>query len=144
MARVVARRSTCLRRQVGALLVREKRILASGYNGAPSGLPHCEDVGCRRAQLGIPSGERQELCRALHAEQNAIIQAALHGVNTRDSVLYCTAQPCVICAKMLINAGLVRVVYEGEYPDELALEMLGQAGIELVRVGVESAEASER
>jgi dCMP deaminase len=144
MARVVARRSTCLRRQVGAILVREKRILASGYNGAPSGLPHCEEVGCRRAQLGIPSGERQELCRALHAEQNAIIQAALHGVNTRDSVLYCTAQPCVICAKMLINAGVVRVVYEGDYPDELALEMLGQGRVALVRVGIESGESAER
>jgi len=143
MARVVARRSTCLRRQVGAILVREKRILASGYNGAPSGLPHCEDVGCRRAQLGIPSGERQELCRALHAEQNAIIQAALHGVNTRHSTLYCTNQPCAICAKMLINAGVVRVVYEGDYPDELALEMLGQAEIELVLVGAESVEAGD-
>jgi dCMP deaminase len=134
MTRVIARRATCLRRQIGALLVREKRILASGYNGAPSGLPHCEEVGCRRAQLGIPSGERQELCRALHAEQNAIIQAALHGVNTRGAVLYCTHQPCVTCAKMLINAGVVRVVYEGEYPDELSLEMLGQAGVEVVRV----------
>ncbi len=133
MAKVIARRATCLRRQVGALLVREKRILASGYNGAPSGLPHCEDVGCRRAQLNIPSGERQELCRALHAEQNAIIQAALHGVNTRGSVLYCTTQPCVTCAKMLINAGVTRVVYLGEYPDELALEMLAQAGVETVR-----------
>ena len=132
MARVIARRSTCLRRKVGALLVREKRILASGYNGAPSGLPHCEEVGCRRAQLGIPSGERQELCRALHAEQNAIIQAALHGVNTRGSILYCTTQPCITCAKMLINAGVTRIVYHGEYPDELAREMLAQAGVELL------------
>ncbi len=144
MARVTARRATCLRRGVGAILVRDRRILASGYNGAPSGLPHCEEVGCRRAELGIPSGERQELCRALHAEQNAIIQAALHGVNTRDSVLYCTTQPCAICAKMLINAGIVRVVYEGDYPDELALEMLAQAGVELVRTGVKSAETAER
>ena len=144
MARVTARRATCLRRSVGAILVRDRRILASGYNGAPSGLPHCEEVGCRRAELGIPSGERQELCRALHAEQNAIIQAALHGVNTRGSVLYCTTQPCVICAKMLINAGVVRVVYEGDYPDELALEMLTQAGVELVRTGVKSAETAER
>ena len=142
MARVIASRATCLRRRVGALLVREKRILASGYNGAPSGLPHCEDVGCRRQQLGIPSGERQELCRALHAEQNAIIQAALHGVNTRDSVLYCTTQPCVICAKMLINAGVQRVVYEGDYPDDLALEMLAQAGVELVRFARSAAEAA--
>ena len=144
MARVTARRATCLRRSVGAILVRDRRILASGYNGAPSGLPHCEEVGCRRAELGIPSGERQELCRALHAEQNAIIQAALHGVNTRDSVLYCTTQPCAICAKTLINAGVVRVVYQGDYADDLALEMLTQAGVELVRTGVESAETAER
>jgi dCMP deaminase len=133
LARVIARRSTCLRRQIGALLVRDKRILATGYNGAPAGLPHCDEVGCRRDQLGIPSGQRPDLCRALHAEQNAIIQAALHGVNTRDSVLYCTHQPCVICAKMLINAGVVRAVYEGDYPDDLAREMLQQAGVELVR-----------
>jgi dCMP deaminase len=133
MARVVSRRSTCLRRSVGALLVRDKRILTTGYNGAPAGLPHCEQVGCRREQLGIPSGERQELCRALHAEQNAIIQAALHGVNTRGSVLYCTTQPCVTCAKMLINAGVVRVVYEGAYADEMAVEMLREAGVELVQ-----------
>ena len=133
MAQVVSRRSTCLRRRVGALLVRDKRILATGYNGAPAGLPHCEQVGCRREQLGIPSGERQELCRALHAEQNAIIQAALHGVNTRGSVLYCTTQPCITCAKMLINAGVLRVVYSGDYADDMAMEMLAAAGVELVR-----------
>ena len=134
MASVVSRRSTCLRRQMGALLVRDKRILATGYNGAPAGLPHCDEVGCRRQQLGIPSGQRPELCRALHAEQNAIVQAALHGVSVRDAVLYCTNQPCVICAKMLINAGVKRIVYEVEYPDELALEMFGQAGVELIRL----------
>jgi dCMP deaminase len=104
MARVIARRATCLRRRVGALLVRDKRILTTGYNGAPAGLPHCEEVGCQREALGIPSGQRVEMCRALHAEQNAIIQAALHGVTTRGAVLYCTTQPCVTCAKMLINA----------------------------------------
>jgi dCMP deaminase len=141
MAQVVARRSTCLRRSVGALLVREKRILATGYNGAPAGLPHCEEVGCRREQLGIPSGERQELCRGLHAEQNAIIQGALHGVSLRGSVLYSTTQPCVTCAKMLINAGVIRVVYQGEYSDEMALEMLNQAGIELVRFSPGDAKA---
>ena len=134
MAQVIAKRSTCLRRSVGAVLVRDKRILASGYNGAPSGLPHCEEVGCRRAELGIPSGQRPELCRGLHAEQNAIIQAALHGITTRDAVLYCTTQPCIICAKMLINAGIKRVVYEGEYADELAREMFEQAGVELAQV----------
>ncbi|MBN1458926.1 MAG: cytidine/deoxycytidylate deaminase family protein [Armatimonadetes bacterium] len=133
MAHVIASRSTCLRRRVGAVLVRDRRILATGYNGAPAGLPHCAEVGCRRAELGIASGQRQELCRGLHAEQNAIIQGALHGVSVRDSVLYCTTQPCAICAKMLINAGIKRIVYEGEYADDLSLEMLDQAGVELVR-----------
>ena len=134
MARVIATRSTCLRRRVGAVLVRGRRILATGYNGAPSSLPHCEEVGCRREQLGIASGERHELCRGLHAEQNAIIQGALYGVSLQGSVLYCTTQPCVICAKMLINAGVERVVYQGEYADDLSLEMFGQAGVELIRV----------
>ncbi|MCJ7822732.1 MAG: cytidine/deoxycytidylate deaminase family protein [Armatimonadetes bacterium] len=133
MAQVVARRSTCLRRHVGALLVRDKRILATGYNGAPSNLLHCEQAGCLRDAMGIPSGERQELCRALHAEQNAIIQAALHGVDTRDSALYCTTQPCVTCAKMLINAGVTRVVYRGDYSDTMAVDMLTEAGVELLR-----------
>ena len=133
MARVIASRSTCLRRSVGAILVRDRRILATGYNGAPANLPHCSEVGCRREELGIASGERQELCRGLHAEQNAIIQGALHGVSVRGSVLYCTTQPCVICAKMLINAGVERIVYEGDYADELSLEMLREAGVELVR-----------
>jgi len=134
MARVVARRSTCLRRQVGALLVRDKRILATGYNGAPAGLPHCAEIGCLRAERNVPSGERQELCRALHAEQNAIIQGALHGVSVQGADLYCTTQPCVVCAKMLINAGVRRIVYEGDYPDALSLEMLEQAGVVLVRI----------
>ena len=134
MAWAISRRSTCLRRQMGALLVRDKRILSTGYNGAPAGLPHCDEVGCKRQQLNIPSGQRPELCRALHAEQNAIVQAALYGVGVKDAVLYCTNQPCVICAKMLINAGVRRIVYEVEYPDELALEMLGQAGVELVQL----------
>ena len=139
MARVIASRSTCLRRSVGALLVRDKRILATGYNGAPANLPHCAEVGCRREELGIASGERQELCRGLHAEQNAIIQGALHGVGVRGSVLYCTTQPCAICAKMLINAGVERVVYEGDYADQLSLEMLQQAGVELVRFSRQAA-----
>jgi dCMP deaminase len=133
MAKVIASRTTCLRRSVGALLVRDRRILATGYNGAPSGVPHCSETGCRREQLGIASGERQELCRGLHAEQNAIIQGALHGVSVKGAVLYCTTQPCVICAKMLINAGVERVVYQGDYADQLALEMMEQAGLEVVR-----------
>jgi len=129
VARVVARRATCLRRQVGAVLVRDNRILATGYNGAPSGIKHCLDTGCLREQLGIPSGERHELCRAVHAEQNVIIQAALHGVTTTGSTLYVTCQPCFICAKMLINAGIERVVCEGPYPDAMAGQILKEAGV---------------
>ncbi|AZR74007.1 cytidine deaminase [Anoxybacter fermentans] len=128
---VVARRSTCLRRQVGAIIVLDKRILATGYNGAPSNLPHCGEVGCLRAKLKVPSGERHELCRGLHAEQNAIIQAALHGSSIKGATLYCTHQPCVVCAKMIINAGIVEIVYEGEYPDSLSQEMFDQAGIKV-------------
>jgi len=144
MAWVISRRSTCLRRQMGALLVRNKRILATGYNGAPAGLPHCEEVGCLRDRLGIPSGQRPELCRGLHAEQNTIVQAALHGVSVQGGVLYCTNQPCVICAKMLINAGVRRVVYEVEYPDALALEMLAEAGVEMVQLRPVEATGRER
>lgn len=123
IARLVVSRSTCLRRQVGAILVKDKKILATGYNGAPSGLPHCLEVGCLRDELGIPSGERHELCRGLHAEQNAIIQAAYHGVSIKGATLYCTNLPCVICTKMLINAGITRVVYEEGYADLLARQM---------------------
>ncbi len=130
IARLVARRSTCLRRQVGAVLVKEKHILATGYNGTPSGITHCAEVGCLRQQLGVPSGERHELCRGLHAEQNAIIQAAKHGVNIAGSTLYCTNSPCVICSKMIINAGVRKIVYLEGYPDNLSLEMLKEAGIE--------------
>ncbi|MBC7329753.1 dCMP deaminase family protein [bacterium] len=134
IARVVATRSTCLRRQVGAVLVKEKRILTTGYNGAPRGLPHCLEVGCLREQLGIPSGERQELCRGLHAEQNAIIQAAYYGVSIEGATLYCTHQPCITCAKMLINAGIKKIIFEAPYPDELAEQMLKEAGVELIKI----------
>ena len=127
---LVARRSTCMRRQVGAVMVKEKNILATGYNGTPSGIKHCDVTGCLREQLNVPSGERHELCRGLHAEQNAIIQAARHGVNISDSVLYCTNSPCIICTKMLINAGIRKVVYLQGYSDSLSLEMLDEAGIE--------------
>lgn len=126
---VVSRRSTCLRRAVGAGLVRDKRILATGYNGAPSRLQHCLDIGCLRKELQVPSGERHELCRGLHAEQNAIIQAALHGVSVKDSTLYCTHHPCVICAKMIINAGISRIVIRDSYSDKLAEQMLKEAGV---------------
>ena len=127
---LVARRSTCMRRQVGAVMVKEKNILAPGYNGTPSGITHCDVTGCLREQLNVPSGERHELCRGLHAEQNAIIQAARHGVNISDSVLYCTNSPCIICTKMLINAGIRKVVYLEGYSDSLSLEMLEEAEIE--------------
>lgn len=130
---VVAKRSTCLRRKVGALIVKDKKILATGYNGAPTGLKHCSEIGCRRERLSIPSGERQELCRGLHAEQNAIVQAALHGVPIKEAVMYATCQPCIVCAKMIINAGIKKIVFAGEYPDELALNMLKEAKVELVR-----------
>lgn len=126
---LVSRRSTCLRRAVGAGLVRDKRILATGYNGAPSKLQHCLEIGCLRDQLHVPSGERHELCRGLHAEQNAIIQAALHGVSAKGSTLYCTHHPCVICAKMIINAGVARIVIRDSYSDQLAADMLREAGI---------------
>ena len=132
IARVVASRSTCLRHQVGAVLVREKRILSTGYNGAPTGLPHCLEAGCRREN--VESGFRHELCRAVHAEQNAIIQAAIHGVSTSGATLYCTHQPCILCAKMMINARVAKVVYLHCYPDQTALDFLEQAGIEVVRV----------
>jgi len=131
---VVKTRSTCLRRQVGAILVVDKHIISTGYNGPPTGLAHCEETGCLREQLGIPSGERPELCRGVHAEQNAIIQAALHGVSTKGATLYVSASPCVICAKMLINAGVKRIVYEEEYPDELAFRLLKEANVDLVKI----------
>lgn len=132
IARLVARRSTCLRRQVGAVVVKEKNILATGYNGTPSGITHCSEVGCLRQQLKVPSGERHELCRGLHAEQNAIIQAAKHGINIAGSVLYCTNSPCVICSKMIINAGVSRIVYLEGYPDQLSTEMLRESGIKVM------------
>ena len=129
ITRLVAKRATCLRRQVGAVLVMDKRLLATGYNGAPSGLAHCLEVGCLREQRQIPSGERHELCRGLHAEQNVIIQAAFHGIRIQGSTLYCTNLPCAICTKMLINAGIKEIIYEGGYEDTLSREMLLEAGI---------------
>lgn len=131
IVRLVASRSTCLRRQVGAAFVKDKNILATGYNGAPSGIPHCSEVGCLREKLGIPSGERHEICRGLHAEQNGIIQAARHGINLSGCTVYTTDSPCIICAKMLINVGVKRVVCGQGYPDQLSAEMLAQAGLEL-------------
>lgn len=136
IADVAATRSTCLRRHVGAVLVYDRRILATGYNGVPAGIVHCSDRGCLREQLGIPSGTQHELCRGLHAEQNAIIQAARHGGIAADgATLYCTTHPCVQCSKMLINAGVRRVVFRDSYPDELSESLLREAGVEMVAFG---------
>ncbi len=128
---VVARRSTCLRRQVGAVIIKDQQILTTGYNGAPRGMAHCLDVGCLREQLGVPSGQRHEICRGMHAEQNAIVQAAYHGVGISGGTIYCTHQPCFICAKMIINAGLVRVVFLNSYPDDLAAAALAESSVEV-------------
>ena len=133
IADIVKTRSTCLRRQVGAVIVKDNRIIPTGYNGAPSGPMHCSDMGyCEREKLNIPSGQRHELCRALHAEQNAIIQTSHMGVSTNGATLYVTLQPCVICGKMAVNAGIVKIVYKGSYPDELSMRILNEAKIELV------------
>jgi dCMP deaminase len=131
---LIKSRSTCIRRQVGALIVKDKRILATGYNGAPTGCKHCSDIGCLREQLNIPSGQRHELCRAIHAEQNAIVQAANSGVSLSGGTLYVTIQPCVLCAKMAINAGIKKIVFRGDYPDDLSMELLKEAGIRVVRL----------
>ena len=128
----VATRSTCLRRSVGAIIVKDKRILATGYNGVPSKISHCTVDTCLRIQGNIPSGQRHELCRGLHAEQNAIIQAAYHGVSIKGACIYITHQPCSICAKMLINSGITKFIYKSPYDDELAKSMLDETDIELV------------
>lgn len=127
IARAVATRSTCLRRSVGAVLIRDKRILATGYNGAPSGLAHCTESGCLREQQGVPAGERHEICRGSHAEQNALVQAARYGIAVEGASLYCTDEPCVICTKLLINAGIEEMIYINEYPDQLARRMCEEA-----------------
>jgi dCMP deaminase len=130
----ISKRSTCLRRKVGALIVKDNRILATGYNGAPIGCKHCLDIGCLRQELNIPSGQRHELCRALHAEQNAFLQAAKYGVAIEGATLYVTTHPCSICAKMAINAGITKIVYIGEYPDELSEKLLEEANILVVQL----------
>ena len=131
IAELAATRSTCLRRQVGSVIVKDKKILATGYNGAPSGLKHCLDIGCLREKLGIPSGERHELCRATHAEQNAIVQAALLGVSIKGGVLYSTTQPCILCTKLIINAGIKKIVIKDSYPDKMSKEMLKEAKVQV-------------
>ena len=132
IAQVVSKRSTCLRRSVGALIVKDRQIVATGYNGTPKDLPHCETVGCLREQLKVPSGKMHELCRGIHAEQNAVVQAAYHGVSVKGGTLYCTHQPCVVCTKILINAGIKRIVYANPYPDKLAEDMMCSSDIEIV------------
>lgn len=132
MAELTAERSTCLRRHVGAVIVKDNHVIATGYNGAPRGLKHCDEIGgCIREKLHVPSGERHELCRALHAEQNAIIQAAVLGESIDGATIYINLQPCAICAKMLINAGIKRIVIKEGYPDDLAMELLNEAGIKV-------------
>ena len=134
IAGLVSKRSTCLRRSVGAVIVKDKRILSTGYNGAPAGIRHCSETGCLRAKMNVPSGERHELCRGIHAEQNAIIQAATHGVSIKGAQLYCTNQPCSICAKMIINAGISEIVYQSGYADPMAREMLEEAGVRVRKI----------
>ena len=133
IADLISKRSTCLRRSVGAVLVKDKRILATGYNGAPSGIAHCEIAGCIREKLKVPSGERHELCRGLHGEQNAFLQAALHGTSLKGASLYSTTQPCIICAKMIINAGIKEIVIKGDYPDKMSKELLREAKVKIRR-----------
>ncbi len=127
ITRDVSLRATCVKRTVGAIIVKDNRILSTGYNGTPKGFEHCTEQSCIRKQMNLPSGQRHELCRGLHAEQNAIIQAAWHGVKIEGGTMYCNYQPCVICVKMMINAGIVKLVYAGSYPDELAEQMLKQS-----------------
>lgn len=129
LADQVSSRTTCLRRAVGAVIVKDHRILTTGYNGVPSGMRHCAQAGCLREQMGVPSGQRQEICRGLHAEQNAIIQAARYGIDIAGGSIYITTQPCITCAKMLANAGIVEIVYKNPYPDELSLGILDEAGL---------------
>jgi len=132
IAELVASRSTCLRRKVGAIIVRENQILSTGYNGAPKGVPHCEDVGCLRTKMKVPAGERHELCRGVHAEQNAIIQAAVNGVSVKGGTMYCTHQPCSICAKIIVNAEIKNVYIADSYPDKLAESMFADADVNVI------------
>lgn len=129
IAYIVAKRSTCLRRKVGAVVVKEHRILSTGYNGAPAGLAHCAEVGCVREKMNVPSGERHELCRGLHAEMNALLQAAYYGVSVAGAMVYSTNYPCGICAKMLVNSGIKKIVIVADYPDNLAKRILAEAKI---------------
>ncbi|MBI9032598.1 cytidine/deoxycytidylate deaminase family protein [bacterium] len=143
MAYLVSSRSTCLRRKVGAIIVKNNQVLATGYNGAPKSVPHCSVTGCLREQLNVPSGERHELCRGVHAEQNAIIQAAVNGTSIQNAELYCTTQPCIICAKMIINSEIKRVFVAESYNDKMSLEMFTQANVELIKVDRETGQLTK-
>lgn len=134
IAELVAERSTCERRHVGCVLVKDKRIVSTGYNGAPAKTRHCAAIGCIRGKMGIASGERHELCRGVHAEQNAIIQAATFGVDLSGAVCYTTHQPCFICTKMLINARVNKIYYQSGYPDKLAIAILKEARIPCIQL----------
>lgn len=138
IAYMVSTRSTCLRRKVGCVLVKDKRILATGYNGAPVNTAHCLDTGCMRMKLGIPSGQRLDICRAIHAEQNVIVQAAVHGVAISGADIFCTTHPCTQCSKMLINCGVKTIYYCESYPDELSAQMLAEAGIHMEKIDIPS------
>ena len=129
MAFLVSKRSTCIRRKVGAVIVKDKRVLSTGYNGSPKGTQHCETLGCIREQMKIPSGTRHELCRGVHAEQNAIVQAAYFGISVKDSTIYTTTYPCSMCAKILINAGIKEVVYSEGYVDDLSKKLFSETNI---------------
>ncbi len=139
MAMLAASRSTCVRRHVGAVVVKDRMVLSTGYNDTPRGLPNCGDGGCARCTSEVPSGQALDTCLCLHAEQNAIIQAAYHGVAIAGATIYTTHQPCLTCAKMIVNVGIRRIVFAGEYPDPLALEMLQHAEVALERVPAETA-----
>ncbi len=138
MAFLASQRSTCIRRKVGAVVVLENQILATGYNGAPKHVSHCGETGCLRQKMNVPSGTMHELCRGVHAEQNAIVQAAINGTSIRNATLYCTNHPCSICAKMIINSEIRNVYIADDYPDPLAKEMFAEAGVELILVDREN------
>ena len=142
MAFLASQRSTCLRRRVGAVLVRDNQILSTGYNGSPKNISHCSETGCLREKLNVPAGEKHELCRGVHAEQNAIIQCSINGSSTKNAVLYCTNQPCSICAKLIINAEIKAVYIADTYPDKLAENMFEEAGVEMIKIDRETGSMS--
>ena len=142
IAMMAATRSTCLRRQVGAVITRDRQIVSTGYNGAPSNTAHCLETGCLRESLGVPSGERQEMCRGSHAESNAIAQAARMGIATDGATIYCTHEPCSLCTKVILNSGIVRVIYMHEYPDKLAVDLREESGVTFGHFPAEKADAA--